>query len=376
MSPRASFDDFLDDAELPDEILPSEKQNLPMPRGPARARGPASQLPRLPSLKALAAQMPPSRSMATPSAQKSTQGLGASTASRQARPLPISAALPPEQTSGMSATPQRNRPAQSANNLGLTPPPLVHRANSQKHSHAPPELERHVGKPQKPVRVSAPAHAQPALIEAVDDAALGSCIRERTHAGTDCQQLTSCLEIVPSGAVPARSRSSALQPTSLELVPYEPDARAIVPFKPARKKARKNDAALDELRGRDLVEVPIAVFTTGGGGLRATRPRIPMLESWRGEYVVYNNSAGCTAKAVVINRSGARLSRLALSDSALLAIEDCKPLFAIEDQQRCPALKDQSQPRRRKPIEDKNRCPTQPDKSKPRRRKRRLEDDE
>lgn len=193
----------------------------------------------------------------------------------------------------------------------------------------------------------------------------------------------SCEDRAPTPEAGQPSEDAAATSSCFDLVPYEPTADSVAPSnalgtsnKPAKKKAKNSDY-FEEIRGSQLEVVPIVDLmppTTGG---RPKRLRIPPLEFWRGERVIYERAPGSdtvSVKGVVLNRAGGSRRQLAISDKEKLpALEDkprsrvdrpSKRKLAIEDKRRLPALED-----KRKPL-------ALTDKPRSRRRSRRLADDD
>lgn len=294
---------------------------------------------------------------------------------------------------GSMATPQRPlaRLRRLSEDLSLTPPALEQKRVAHSPSRPACQLERpgvkrpnHAAVDQKLIG-SAPEQAIAATLldTSTSEAALDS-----VATGT---QSTSCLEVVPYVDPGALFGSRNSFPSGGEVVLYEDAAQPIVSsiasglsVKPGKKKERKNKY-FEEVRGSDLVEIPADDFDLSWAD-RPKRRRIPTLEFWRGERVIYEKlpgSAGLTATAVVFNKAGDRERSLAIEDrEARLAIKDKRRLPALKDKPRQPAIKDKPrQPAlkdklRQPALKDKPRQAAPKDKPRPRRKKRRIEDDD
>lgn len=319
---RASFDDFLEEADLPDDPLPSEKSKWPVPRGPACARGPTDQQQvRLPSL----AKCRVRASVSEPALCEAAARNSASAPSRAMSSIPAHVAE-------SSCTPQRNRAKRGDNSLSFTPPAL-------------PNLQGQAScdswcSSKKRKRIAEKTEFE---LEAAVEAALFAEGSSGKHTSTPAE-------------------AAGVHASNMQLVPYTGAATSLVcttssdeTTKPLGKRSRKKSSSFEELRGRDMVEVPIDFFGTGSGN-RPKRIRIPVLEFWRGEEVIYQKLSGhhgLSVKAVLLNRCGKRWAQLAIEDrEALLAIRDREAL-AIEDKPRLPALKDKPrQQRKKRRVED------------------------
>lgn len=303
---RVSFDELLEEADLPEEALPSERFKLPTPSGPAFPRGPSRQLPKLPSLascysstSASSKAVPPTRTSQScaPSTVLSPGSLAPEISLTASQRTPEHAGKRSVSAPGpLAATPKRRRA--DVESITFTPPAPDAKLSAQ----VPSELSHSC------VELSRPA-----------------CSGKQVDA-------TKKIPLTAPEAAPS-------WPASLEIVPYDPAALALVPIEPTKKRGRKRkeasqiDDSLDE-----LVEVPYEVFAPDGGH-RSKRARIPRLDAWRGEHIVYeklDRSGTLSVKAVVLNRSGEIWGQL----WGRLAIEDRQALLAIKDKPRLLALKD------------------------------------
>jgi len=424
MAPRASFDDFLDDADLPEEELPSRRFQLPTPRGPAVPRGPAS---RLAGLTPLSAHLPKQqsyhpRSFAPKPARvaHSTRASGLADAGAPKPPaeqlgfLSV-AALASATVVGASSTPQRGRPSHAASGLSFTPPALQQRCEAESPEKLPAwnfkrkTQARFLAK-ERLLQSESESELAPddledqamlmALEQVVETSIFAPRASQAAAAMNDCvadsRQSTPSLDVVSFGSVAALSSSTAIVPaesrrdavtTSLEIVPYtrKASATALVPFKasatalvnpnasgsivtPGKRIGKKTN--FDDLRGTCLEVVSVDAFSAPSASSssaegdswhdRPKRRRIPTLEFWRGEHIVYERlpgSTGLSAKAVVLNTAGEKRERRvqkAIEDrEAQLALKDKRRHLAIKDKRRLPALKDKPRSRRkRRCVED------------------------
>lgn len=383
MFARAAFDDLLDDAELPEEVLPSDRFRLPTPRGIALAQGPLNHKPLPTTLLEAAGVSGSSRASSSKPAwpAPAAQSCGSLDAGSTKTPpllvsgVPHTSASPPSRKvdqvldactaeGDFATTPQRGRPSRLANDLSLTPPVIQQKGNAFLRMPSASQLGANLRK-----------LGEPALEAAVADTYVDSSTGETSspplsNTGAIGSQSTSCQETAPdaslrmeeyrrrgiiasnrvpqvlkedpdvdhetpsSGTSPsADAKTYNLQATLTsggEIVPYADAAESLVASQttatshpPAKKRGRRN-SYFEEVRGTDLVEIPADDFDLSWAD-RPKRRRIPTLEFWRGEKVIYERKSGdgLSAKAVVVNRAGER--------ERLRAIEDRKAQLAIKD---------------------------------------------